>query len=1695
LVAINNFTPPDISYGATFTLSEINIPPSPPVLLLPEQYTSLPVRFSWEAAKDGENDAITYSIYLKQGTADVLLNSQPLTQCDFILDDPAQQSIRDGESYTWFIVAEDEYAGKAKSAEQQFMVDITKPEIIIQNDLQTGFINQNYLTIQCKDLASGVRKAWFVTSDGVIQENTPESNIALTNLGNGLWEGTITLHPGEHYIHIKAMDYAGNINSYILLSPRMDTEAPVIQAAQINLPLESGYYLCNNKSVPIQSTLKDISSGLAKLWYGFAESPHSEVSKWQAYNLEPKAQNDGLGLEKTYTRSVVCEGVDGNKYYLVLKAEDWAGNISSLYYIPAALLYDSSAPIAELFVEGLLPAHSGYYINDINLLSVIFTHTDPHTASYASIAIHEVNVLPIWQPDWELAKAITPIAGKQYVISLQVTNTTHLQTVKTSPSFLFDNSAPFNLNLNVIPQNDLVPGEVVRFIATAQSLFSPLIEYRLAIGKTVGGTDLSSGLNGQINGWLVKKESNPQTIFSFILPQVEDGPYYITLEVKNAVGISTRLSDNDNRLIVRNNQQKIIVRDNGPYSGSKTNLSGYWEYKGAEVVSQFAYRLMAPEGPITAWINTDKKEALLTALELENGKTYWFEARVVFSSGLYSETGSSLGVLIDITPPEWGPLEGLKMPVACQSQDLWLNYSASDPESSLLKAEVLLESYTEADERYLVSKDWLDIPVLTGQKIMLNLDAEGEKLNLVTGQKIYLTLRLTNKAGLSSDRSAPFIIIDNSPPPKPVVIDLGEAIKPLQYPEAHWFWSKPDPESGTLTYYWSITPDLNNLTTLAWYVDEGERTSQVEVLLGDAFARNHGETWYFVVKAENKAGLTSLGFSNGITIDSTAPFIADVKLLGNISPSEAEESNELYYITNNESLKLYIDSYEDVTNIAGYKARLGNYDEALMWQPHESALPYSSSESLISLAPAPEFKPGLVNVFRGECSNSAGLAEIGFSKGVMFDSVEPQIKNIRGYVSGENLFFDWEIIAGLIPVIQYELIFVKEGQPLANGIHRKTFEPGIVINALTENLENGPYILFVKAINAAGLESSGMNCSNSVIIDRSSPAINLTHDEYAGEDLNFYIEAYDGESGIAEYQYALGTSEEPLLLTGEYKSVFRKSGSLNQTIDFLELGSGLEGVQDGTVLLLRVRVRNNAGLWSNNCISKPIIVDKTPPTLPLITTEKYVTTAERIEHIDLFIQDTESGITHYRIAAVEELTPETLATAEWQEVAVSNSTDKVFKLDLNEMILDNLQLNHAQSYFIVVRAKNAARLWSETGYSEEMKVDLLPPIVRFTEGDIEIIVNDIPFDISYTVQEDVSEDVQINFKLIYLKTGAVQLLNPIICKNGTYSFSFANQDYGKYQLIASVRDTAGNYKENTAVQKFRLNTPVEITLEPVFTTPGKPLSLQAYVFDADEEDQNQGFTYLWEFGDDGGNTSVERTPLFKYYHRDPMLGMTIYALQLTVIDVGGKTVTKTTTVTVNNTASGQIYAKEIWGYDGVHYIGGDIIVPQELSLTILPQTNIIIKGNPLDGYDHRLTVVGSVSADNVVFKMEEGINATWNGIWIAGTANLYNTTFQQAKRGLTLINNSVIHMQDCIFKQNLIGIHLLGGSHSINRCSFIGNMQYGIKEDAAAKPVITDCLFNGNLFDYYDETETVITAHRLNQFLGNANNTTDKEME
>jgi PKD repeat protein len=362
-----------------------------------------------------------------------------------------------------------------------------------------------------------------------------------------------------------------------------------------------------------------------------------------------------------------------------------------------------------------------------------------------------------------------------------------------------------------------------------------------------------------------------------------------------------------------------------------------------------------------------------------------------------------------------------------------------------------------------------------------------------------------------------------------------------------------------------------------------------------------------------------------------------------------------------------------------------------------------------------------------------------------------------------------------------------------------------------------------------------------------------------------------------------------------------------------------------------------------------------------------------------------------------------------------------------------------------------------------------------------MVVNTPPAAVSYTV----SEDVTITFRLFYPGGGSVAL-SSVQALQGPNTLLFTEAATGLYELHAELLDSAGNVGNTgpgASIQRLRVNAAPEVTLLETDTTPGHPLPLAAAVTDPDGDTP---FSYLWEFGD-GSPASTDQAPRHAFFHSGPWAQKSQYTVRVTVTDSAGKSSSHSVTVTVLNTTEGRLYADEHWS--GVQVIRGSVLIPTGLRLQTAAGTLVQVSGDPLAGYDHRLTVEGTLEpGDGTRFALQEGVGSTWNGILVRGEAHFNGVEVRDAKRGITVTASASASVRDCRLEHNQIGLHVLGNGLSVERVRFAGNTLYAVKEDAGAEPSVRDCVFADNLYDYYDDQLTVIDVGRLNQKPGNSGN-------
>jgi len=143
--------------------------------------------------------------------------------------------------------------------------------------------------------------------------------------------------------------------------------------------------------------------------------------------------------------------------------------------------------------------------------------------------------------------------------------------------------------------------------------------------------------------------------------------------------------------------------------------------------------------------------------------------------------------------------------------------------------------------------------------------------------------------------------------------------------------------------------------------------------------------------------------------------------------------------------------------------------------------------------------------------------------------------------------------------------------------------------SVTRSLAHGPHTFSVRARDAAG--NIGQPVTRAFFVDAIPSSIPAVLDAGAFTSDNARLSASwsssDPESGVAEYEYAIGTS--PADPGSGYVVAWKSAGTATQAAE-----TGLS-LQEGVTYYWYVRARNGAGLWSQAGASDGITVDLTPP--------------------------------------------------------------------------------------------------------------------------------------------------------------------------------------------------------------------------------------------------------------------------------------------------------------------------------------------------------------------------------------------------------------------------------------------------------------------------------------------------------------------
>ncbi|MCX5786245.1 MAG: lectin like domain-containing protein [Elusimicrobia bacterium] len=544
---------------------------------------------------------------------------------------------------------------------------------------------------------------------------------------------------------------------------------------------------------------------------------------------------------------------------------------------------------------------------------------------------------------------------------------------------------------------------------------------------------------------------------------------------------------------------------------------------------------------------------------------------------------------------------------------------------------------------------------------------------------------------------------DTTPPSNITTVNDGLStdityVNSLSQLSANWTASV-DAESGIRRYLYAIGNTLGGNDVLDW-TDNGNNTSVTQTGL----ILTNGQIYYFKVKAENWAGMSSaVTNSNGQTTDNTAPstpaFIndgtgADIAWTG--FPSQLSAN--------------WAASSDAQSGIAKYWYAIGHSPGAadvLGWTDN-------GNKTYVTKTGLP-LVDGYPYYFTVKAENGEGLqSDAVNSDGQTVDETAPSNPGAVNDGMGADITYansNTQLSANWIAATDaqsgigrywYAIGTTAGGTNVVNwtdnGIHTSTTAAGLT-------LANGQiYYFTIKAENGAGLPSGAVS-SNGQKVDTTFPSApgavidgtgvgDITYVNSSTQLSAHWTGAADAESGIARYWYAIGTT----------------AGGTD-TLDWTDNGSNISvstaglSLTNGVTYYFTVKAENGSGLQSTPVNSNGQTVDITAPSSPAPVNDG---TGDDISETGIPNQlsanwaassDAESGIVRYWYAIGT--TAGVTDTLDWTDNGTSTSVTKTGLSGLVNGVI----------YYFTVKAENGAGLQTTPVNSngQLMNVDVTPP--------------------------------------------------------------------------------------------------------------------------------------------------------------------------------------------------------------------------------------------------------------------------------------------------------------------------------------------------------------------------------------------------
>jgi hypothetical protein len=1717
----------------------------------------------WVSASDPDGDGVWYRVRAASGTntwytdwthsieSIFALDKLYVLNADGTLTSVSADKVKASASLSGLSVTFDAWAGSSTGAKPAQMVqtgitsqrkaydashcDFTAPVVSADDALWNSGFWSNVRKFKCtaSDALSGIKSILWKLEPAA-DDNSPDTaggrpsyssgtGSVQTDGGTGFTVETPAL-TGKYKLTLSAADRAGN-GSTVSVFGLFDTTAPHITGAQVNAFADS-----SGRAGASLTASDDTSGILSWTW-------RQGKGSWEPWN----PWKDGACSVKPDWSAV---SGDGSSVSLSFKVKDKAGNESEEYQGGSAE-YNPSVPAFSVVLTGVTgDGLTGMYVTDTGTLKAA-VHFTAETASSGGLTeswsiirckdneeSDAVSGAAAWK---EAASSCAWSDGGTYKIKAILKNKNGVSASAESCLFTIDTTAPENISVSP------------SFSGGRSSCYE---NERFDV-RVTGGDDTDTGSVKTVE--LYQKNGTAETVLNSV-PVVSGaagvrigwgtgdiawnkGNFFVRGRAVNGAG--TERVSAPAAVPVSGKGMTVYMPD---YVAAGGTFGASWESGGTGVSYRYS---LYKEGAGTAVVSgtTDAVSAVvdLSSSGLSEGDTVYLEIEGLDAQGKNTEKGSSLPAVVDGSAPS---VSWTNIPDAAAGTAVSASFRAEDTVSGIKTAEWCVQKNKAGV--------WTTIPepdggwhTYSGRQGMVTADVSS---SVTTGEYVRFAVRAENGAGQQTTVWTGGIVIDNSAPPVPVVIDQGAVVNyTKQNVTCNWRLSEKDPESGIKAYYWGWYFAGEAADTGTWPVtgkagtmpgqwtkvtvqagESPEETASVD--LRQAAASADGKTIVFAVKAVNGAGLETAGYSDGIILDNTAPYIHEIGVYGSSSMKK----------------KLY--GYVAASDIAGGSVyvQIEDVDEEESWIDGAYVQAYRIDDSgkrsaygtSVVLKKNDAGAYGAEVKLEGGLEGSAWIFEAGAedaggnasaaaeSGGFMVEGSVPAVTGLEYTADVNRIGLTWNLEDGVSRWVSgYTVRAVKaDGMVLVSESVQSRSESFVWSSDAFKVKDGDSISITVSAYSYTG--AAGKAASLTLTIDMTPPAYDAEKSKIPyGERVTCWYDSITGHVQYGSGKTGTGSIEwSAVLVPGEEELTgWQETTGVNQ-IDLSRKLTSIRGGNlswwQGKAVRIRLRAANGMGVWSGITNIQAVEADTTEPEIQKAERSwAWTNESGSVGGWTVSAQDEQSGILAYRLVVVPEDTDE--ASFDWKNVAAvaaDNGKGHPFTI---ENIQGGLTSNKEGKYKPLLAVQNGSGHWSVC-CGALLTVDRTAPSLisgkpewigcesqslTIKDNTRTVYISNGP-EQAYTmtagevVQWDISGEGSWFPKQTYPETAAsgTQDVNAYTdTAAGKIPFG-ANPAAYVYTVEIAMTDRAGNTGRATAYLRYNREPQITVQTETLTVWPGHTRTIDELVTIDDDEGSRSGdypLTYRWEPANGSqvqswtGGASLQSVYGESQKHgvvftqKTEKAQTSYYPGTLTVTDRYGKASSVDLTIKVENTRQGKLLVDEYW--TGQYEITGEVTVPSGRTLTmdesLVQAGGIWNKDEEL--YKSGLTVEKGGTLKSVTGSGTNSITCSesgkvWEGVTIGGKAVLNNLLIHGAVRGMTLYSGGSLTMKNAEITSCITGLHLLGGTLSVTDSSITGNEEYGIKEDGDGSYSIHTTRLDGNGTAYYDRTKTVLTEEELN---------------